>query len=139
MSTWGQTVYFLETGISRSFCGIDKDHPNENKTQRRTSPSILCWLQQAVCHHPLGLAEAQAQPGVDRKAWVQSEEDLGVGSRWTRAVPMCPGQRAGLVFFRVALELDVGTNVRKLVITDRILGDGAEAACWLPGWSLLRL
>lgn len=138
MSTWGQ-MFILETGISRSFCGIDEDHPNKNKTQRRTSQSIPCWLQQVVCHHDLGLAEAQAQPGVDRKAWVWSDGGSWCGKRGGPELCPCAPVKEQVWFSLCGSELDLGTNVRELVVTDHVLGNSAEAVGRLPGWSLSRL
>ena len=87
-------LFILETGISRSFCGIDEDHPNENKTQGRTShlfhsgssrwSATVPWVWQRFRHS----LEWTERPGCGLM------EALSVGSRVDQSCAHVPQSRS---------------------------------------------
>ena len=84
------------------------------------------------------LAEAQAQTGVDRKAWVWSDGGSWCGKQGGSELCPCAWVKEQVWFSLCGPELDLGTNVRELVVTGHVLGS-AEAVGRLPGLSLSRL
>lgn len=93
----------METGISRSFCGIEEDHPNKNKTQRRTSQSIPCWLQQVVCHHKRLWQRLRHRLEWTERPGCGLMEAFGVGSGVDQSCAHVPGSRSRSGFLCVAL------------------------------------